>query len=51
MTELARWKKSKSANRNALSGLIVKAKTAMENSTVDVVAAKLMLINNKMKLI
>ena len=51
MTDLARWKKSRSANRNALSGLIVKAKTAMENSSVDVVETKLMLVNNKWKLI
>ena len=51
MSEVSRWKKSRSANRNALSGLIVKAKEAMSKEDFDGVETKLTLVKAKSKLL
>ena len=51
MAEVSRLKKSRSANKNALSGLIVKAKEALTKDEVDVVTTKLMLVEAKKKVI
>ena len=49
--EVSRLKKSRSAHKNALSGLIVKANTAVNNDDKDGVEAKLALIKTKAKVI
>jgi len=51
MADISRLKKSRSANKNVVSGLIVKAKEAITRNDVDDVAAKLAIIEAKMKLI
>ena len=49
--ELTRLKKSRSAHKNALSGLLVKAKEAKSKDDVIGVVAKLKLVKAKLKLI
>ena len=51
MTEVSRLKKSRSANRNALSGLITKCKQEISKNEDDVVKAKYMLVQSKFKVI
>ena len=49
--DVSRLKKSRSAQKNALSGLLVKAKAAKLDEDVDGVTAKLLLVKGKITII